>query len=89
MNHAAYIFGSLLVLGALVFLWEGVVQDRLHFKLSASGSCWTAMVLMVCGLVIYPQLAPRLGKLPVWEGPGVKIKDTASNGYASSNGNSK
>jgi|GEM_PF-114726 len=56
INPAAYGFAAVSVVGALVFLWQGVVQHRLHF-------CWPGGVRAAVGvlLVIY-----ALGIYPVW-----------------------
>jgi len=56
VNTAAYLFGALFVLAGLVFVWEGLVRDRLHFRMTMRWHAWIAMLLMTYALVAYPLL---------------------------------
>lgn len=61
INPAAWAFGAVSLLGGLGFLWVGVVQGRLQFAFDRGFRSWTAIALVVFGLVIYPLLGPLLG----------------------------
>ncbi len=61
INPAAWWFGILATLGALVFDWFGVVNDRLRF--CASGGAWQVIgaLLLIFALGIYPAVSYVIG----------------------------
>jgi hypothetical protein len=56
INTAAYLFGGLFLLAALVFLVEGTVRDRVRFEVSWDFRGWSALMLIAYSFVIYPIL---------------------------------
>jgi hypothetical protein len=56
INDAAYVFGALFALAALVFLAEGVVRGRMHFAIIPGFRAWLAGVLVAYAFAIYPLL---------------------------------
>ncbi len=61
INPAAWAFGAVSLLGGLWFAWVGVVQRRLHFALDRGIQSWTAGVLVMFALVMYPLIGNMLG----------------------------
>jgi hypothetical protein len=61
LNVAAWWFGILFALGAMLFDWFGVVNDRLRFHLA--GGAWqiTGAILIVSALAVYPALSHTFG----------------------------
>ena len=54
ISPPAFAFAAVSVAGALVFLWQGVVQRRLEFRWQAGARGVTALLLVVYALVVYP-----------------------------------
>lgn len=68
INTAAYVFGALFVLAALLFLVEGVVRGRMHFTIVPGLRGWLATALVAYSYVVYPLLG-LLGTHPYQETP--------------------
>jgi len=56
INDAAYVFGALFLLAALVFLIEGVVRDRMDFEILPGLRGWVAALLLAYAFAVYPML---------------------------------
>jgi hypothetical protein len=56
INPAAYLFGGLFVVAAVVFLIEGVIRNRIRFQLQRGFRGWSALLLLTYSLAIYPIL---------------------------------
>lgn len=56
INTAAYMFGGLFLVAALVFLVEGTVRDRIRFEVSWGFRGWSALLLIAYSFAIYPIL---------------------------------
>jgi hypothetical protein len=54
INPLAYAFAAVSVAGGLAFLWFGVVQRRLRYRLAARGRGWLGLLLVTFALVVYP-----------------------------------
>ena len=54
INPLAYAFAAVSGAGGLVFLWEGLIKQRLEFRLSADGRGITGVALVLFALVVYP-----------------------------------
>jgi hypothetical protein len=54
INDAAYVFGALFALAALVFLVEGVIRGRMSFAIIPGFRAWLAIVLVAYSFVVYP-----------------------------------
>jgi hypothetical protein len=54
INPLAYWFAAVSVLGALIFLWQGVVRRKLEFRLATNTRTAIGWLLMVFALVVYP-----------------------------------
>jgi hypothetical protein len=61
INKAAILFGSLFIVQSLVFLYFGVIKNKLNFKLRTDVFGAMGIVLIVFALLIYPLLGYRLG----------------------------
>ena len=61
INKAAYIFGLLCVIQALIFLFTGVVRDGLEFRARLGISSLVGGILIIYGLIIYPALGYLFG----------------------------
>ncbi len=61
INTAAYLFGSLFILQALVFVYDGLIENRLMFEFTGSIYNYAGAVLVVFGLAVYPVLGYLLG----------------------------
>ena len=61
LNWAGTYFGMVFVLQAVLLLWSGTIQDRLHFPGDKSAASWLGLVLIVLALIIYPLI-------PIWAG---------------------
>jgi hypothetical protein len=68
INRAAYVFGALFALAAVVFLVEGVIRGRMIFAIIPGLRAWLASVLIVYSFVVYP-LVSLLGTHPYPETP--------------------
>lgn len=56
INEAAYAFGVLFALQALIFLIEGVIRGRMHFETSPGLRSWLAALLIGYAFLVYPLL---------------------------------
>ncbi|MGD2139379.1 MAG: DUF6064 family protein [Burkholderiales bacterium] len=54
INLLAYLFSGVSLAGALIFLWQGVVQRRLQFAWTGGGRAYLGAALVMYALVIYP-----------------------------------
>ncbi|MGD8711115.1 MAG: DUF6064 family protein [Ectothiorhodospiraceae bacterium] len=63
INTAAYVFGSVFLAQALVFMWTGVVHGRLRFQVNAGARGIAGALLMTYGLVVYPLLGFAFGHI--------------------------
>jgi len=62
INWAAAYFAVLFSIEALLFIWIGIVGGRLRYHVSRKAAGGPGIALLVLGLVIYPVLAPLLGR---------------------------
>ena len=62
INWAAAYFALLFAIEALLFIAIGIVGGRLRYRASRTAAGRTGIALLVLGLVIYPALAPLLGR---------------------------
>lgn len=56
INPLAWIFGALFILQGLLFLWTGVVRQRLAYRFTNDLSGWTGIGMMVFAMAGYPLL---------------------------------
>lgn len=61
INPLAYLFGAASLLGAGLFLWEGVVRRRLEFRLTWGVRQFLGLGLVVFALLVYPWWSTRAG----------------------------
>ena len=61
INSAAYLFGLLFVIQAVLFLWAGVARSDLHFRARFSLSGIAGWLLIIYAIVVYPALGYVLG----------------------------
>ena len=61
INKAAYIFGVLFILQALVFLYAGIFRDLLSFRYKGDVYGVTGALFILYALLIYPLLGHYLG----------------------------
>jgi hypothetical protein len=54
INPLAYVFGAVSLVGAAVFVWQGMLRRELEFVPRMDGKSLMGMVLMVFALLIYP-----------------------------------
>jgi hypothetical protein len=54
INPLAYAFAAVSVLGSLVFVWQGVVQGKLEFRLVPDARGVLGVVMVVFAIVVYP-----------------------------------
>ncbi|HEY0844823.1 MAG TPA: DUF6064 family protein [Noviherbaspirillum sp.] len=54
INPLAYGFAAVFLAGALVFVWQGVVGNRLRYRLCGSAMPLTGSLLILFALVLYP-----------------------------------
>lgn len=54
INSAAILFGGLFLVAALTFLVEGVVRNRVRFRMLRDLRGWLALVLLGYSLIVYP-----------------------------------
>lgn len=54
INNAAYAFGALFLVAALIFVIEGVIRNRIRFHVVAGIRGWAAGGLILYAFVIYP-----------------------------------
>ncbi len=68
ISAPAYAFAAVFVVGAVVFLWQGVVQRRLEFRWQGGARGVTGLLLVVYALVVYPAWSHFAGQ-PYLETP--------------------
>lgn len=68
ISPPAYAFAAVFVAGALIFLWQGVVQRRLEFRWHAGACGVTGLLLVLYALVVYPAWSHFAGR-PYLETP--------------------
>ena len=56
INKAAYIFGILFIFQGALFIYYGVIRQKLKYNLTNDPTNWIGMVLVVFALLIYPVL---------------------------------
>jgi hypothetical protein len=61
INKAAYLFGVIFILQALLFLYLGVLNNKLSYKFRYDKFGWIGALLMTFALVIYPFLSYVFG----------------------------
>jgi Family of unknown function (DUF6064) len=61
INTAAYLFGSLFILQALVFVYEGLIENRLMFEFTGSIYNYAGALHVIFALAVYPLLGFILG----------------------------
>ena len=54
INPLAYAFGVASLMGAWMFVWDGVILGRLRFALRRRATDWIGVALIVFALAIYP-----------------------------------
>jgi len=54
INTAAYLFGGLFLVAALIFMVEGAIRNRIHFQMHWDLRGWLAMMLFAYSLFVYP-----------------------------------
>ena len=54
ISPAAYGFAALSAIGAIVFIWQGVIRRRLAFKWTSDLKSATGVTLIVFALAVYP-----------------------------------
>jgi hypothetical protein len=54
INPAAYGFGALFLLGALAFLWFGVIRGQAQFRILRDGRSLLGLALLLYALLAYP-----------------------------------
>jgi Family of unknown function (DUF6064) len=63
ISPPAYVFGVLFVFQGLLFLYEGVVRNRLSFRASRRLNGILGAILIVYALAIYPLIGYALGRI--------------------------
>jgi Family of unknown function (DUF6064) len=63
ISPPAYVFGTLFIIQGLLFLYEGVVKNRLSFRLSQKFYGIFGTILIAYSLVIYPLIGYALGRI--------------------------
>lgn len=61
INNTAYFFGGLFVIQGILFLWKGVYQNQLSFRLKKNTNGFIAMALLLFALIVYPAISYALG----------------------------
>ena len=61
ITGAAYVFGSLFVLQALLFLWKGVIKGELAFGMTGGSYSFAGAILLLYSMVVYPILGHMAG----------------------------
>jgi hypothetical protein len=63
INKAAYLFGAVFIIQGLLFLYVGVVKQkiRLEFKLDLSGV--VALIFISYALILYPMIGHAMGRI--------------------------
>ena len=61
INPVAIVFAVLSLVGALAFVWWGVIRRQLQFARSARWHAWTGGALLIFALLAYPALSWMAG----------------------------
>jgi hypothetical protein len=61
INPLAYVFSAASVAGAVVFLWQGMVRQKLQFRLARNARTAAGLLLLFYALAIYPAWAVYSG----------------------------
>lgn len=61
INAAAWVFGAISLVGALVFAWYGVVKQDIRIEAHPSGKTALGWLLIVFALAVYPALGKLVG----------------------------
>ena len=61
INPAAYGFSAITLIGALTFLWQGLVRRRLDFKLTPGTRSVVGGILVAFALAVYPAWSVHAG----------------------------
>jgi hypothetical protein len=61
ISPAAYVFSALSMTGAAVFIWEGVVRQRMRFQWPPGLRCFAGVALIVFALMAYPIWCAAVG----------------------------
>lgn len=61
INKAAVAFGAMFIFQSLLFLYFGVVKNKLHFQLKMNVHGITGIILVLFALLLYPTLGFWLG----------------------------
>jgi hypothetical protein len=56
INKAAYLFGALFLLAAMIFLVEGVIRHRIRYTMVFATRRWVAAALIAYAFAVYPLL---------------------------------
>jgi Family of unknown function (DUF6064) len=57
INKAAYFFGVIFILQAVLFFYQGVLYNKLSYKFRSDKFGWAGAILMLFALFIYPGLS--------------------------------
>ena len=63
INPAAYIFGTVCIFQASLFLWVGGIRKRITFKMNSNLAGWVGALFVFYGLIGYPLLGYSLGHI--------------------------
>lgn len=63
INKAAYLFGSLFIIQSLIFIYFGLIKGSLQFEFQRSIISYSAIVLAIFALIIYPLLGFAFGHM--------------------------
>jgi hypothetical protein len=61
VNKAAYVFGGFFLVQGLLFLWNGVLKSKLHFRFYRDKFGISGLILMAYAIFIYPILGYVFG----------------------------
>jgi hypothetical protein len=63
INPAAYIFGSLNIIQAGIFIYYGIIKPRMIFQFKSDFKDWAGTVLIAYAMIIYPILGYFFGHM--------------------------
>ena len=61
INKAAFVFGALFIVQSLLFIYFGVVKNKLQFQLKVNLNGITGIILISFALLVYPMLGYWVG----------------------------
>jgi hypothetical protein len=61
INPVALVFGAAFVVQGALFVWAGMVHDRLRFRFTQDITGWTGLGLMAFAMAVYPLLGLAVG----------------------------